>query len=221
MFYVATEPYVRRNWPDALISWTRFQSGRSRDPLVASHVLAGISTIAGVSVLVQAIQLAVNWLGPVQINTNGLTSLDSVAAFISNMLTWEARNLFLAIAFLLLVVLLRLLVRRLWIADVLGTVLFAAGFSANGANVYQRVLFGLMIALLFYSLLSVLRWFGLLAIVAGLVLVFVQYEVPPVFASWYAGRALVALVIPAAVSAWALWVILSSQHRHATDSPTM
>jgi hypothetical protein len=39
--YIAIEPYVRRHWPDALISWTRLQAGRVRDPLVASHVLAG------------------------------------------------------------------------------------------------------------------------------------------------------------------------------------
>lgn len=28
--YIAIEPYVRRNWPDALISWTRLQTGRHR-----------------------------------------------------------------------------------------------------------------------------------------------------------------------------------------------
>ncbi len=33
MLYLALEPYVRRLWPDALISWTRLLGGRLRDPL--------------------------------------------------------------------------------------------------------------------------------------------------------------------------------------------
>ena len=40
--YLGVEPHVRRHWPDSLISWSRLQAGRFRDPLVCSHVLAGI-----------------------------------------------------------------------------------------------------------------------------------------------------------------------------------
>ena len=32
--YIAVEPYVRRYWPEILISWNRLLSGRFRDPLV-------------------------------------------------------------------------------------------------------------------------------------------------------------------------------------------
>ena len=39
--YLALEPYVRRRWPDLLISWSRLLSGRVRDPLVGRDVLAG------------------------------------------------------------------------------------------------------------------------------------------------------------------------------------
>ena len=42
LVYVALEPYVRRNWPDALVSWTRLCHGQVRNPVVASHILAGI-----------------------------------------------------------------------------------------------------------------------------------------------------------------------------------
>lgn len=40
--YLALEPYVRRTWPWALISWNRLLSGSWRDPLAARHVLLGI-----------------------------------------------------------------------------------------------------------------------------------------------------------------------------------
>jgi len=39
--YVALEPYVRRLWPSALISWTRMIGGRIRDPLVGRDLLIG------------------------------------------------------------------------------------------------------------------------------------------------------------------------------------
>ena len=39
--YVACELYVRRLWPEALVSWTRVLAGRLRDPLVGRDVLIG------------------------------------------------------------------------------------------------------------------------------------------------------------------------------------
>src|SRR4029077_1347106 len=42
VLYLALEPYVRRNWPQMIISWTRFISGRLRDPLVGRDLLFGI-----------------------------------------------------------------------------------------------------------------------------------------------------------------------------------
>ena len=42
MLYVALEPYVRRRWPHAIISWSRLLAGDWRDPLVGRDVLWGV-----------------------------------------------------------------------------------------------------------------------------------------------------------------------------------
>ncbi len=42
MAYLALEPWVRRQWPRSMISWTRVLAGRVRDPRVGADVLAGI-----------------------------------------------------------------------------------------------------------------------------------------------------------------------------------
>ncbi|MCH8148935.1 MAG: hypothetical protein IH987_13310 [Planctomycetes bacterium] len=42
VFYMALEPYARRNWPEKLIAWSRVLSGRVRDRLVGEHVLVGV-----------------------------------------------------------------------------------------------------------------------------------------------------------------------------------
>jgi predicted Ser/Thr protein kinase len=40
--YGALEPYVRKLWPQTIISWTRLMSGRVRDPLVGRDVMFGV-----------------------------------------------------------------------------------------------------------------------------------------------------------------------------------
>ena len=42
MLYLALEPWVRRRWPQALISWSRLLSGQLRDPLVGRDILFGV-----------------------------------------------------------------------------------------------------------------------------------------------------------------------------------
>ena len=41
IYYVALEPFVRRRWPELLISWSRLLDGRIRDPLFGRDVLVG------------------------------------------------------------------------------------------------------------------------------------------------------------------------------------
>ena len=48
---MALEPYVRRRWPDVLISWTRLLSGKVWDPLIGRDVLTGalLGTVGALS----------------------------------------------------------------------------------------------------------------------------------------------------------------------------
>lgn len=41
IYYVALEPYVRRRWPEYLISWTRLLGGQLRDPMVGRDLMVG------------------------------------------------------------------------------------------------------------------------------------------------------------------------------------
>jgi hypothetical protein len=43
VIYLALEPYVRRRWPDRLISWARLVSGNWRSPMIGRDVLLGIA----------------------------------------------------------------------------------------------------------------------------------------------------------------------------------
>ena len=43
MLYLAIEPWIRRNWPQAMISWSRLISGQLRDPVVGRDILFGVA----------------------------------------------------------------------------------------------------------------------------------------------------------------------------------
>jgi hypothetical protein len=63
VLYVALEPYVRRRWPQALISWSRILSGRFIDPLVGRDVLVAAAAAATTVALFAAAQVAPLWRG--------------------------------------------------------------------------------------------------------------------------------------------------------------
>ncbi|HST36459.1 MAG TPA: hypothetical protein VLK25_07510 [Allosphingosinicella sp.] len=42
MLYLALEPWVRRRWPQTMISWSRLLTGQFRDPLVGRDILFGV-----------------------------------------------------------------------------------------------------------------------------------------------------------------------------------
>src|SRR6185295_1479013 len=75
VLYLALEPYVRKRWPETIISWTRALAGRFRDPLVGRDVLLGC--LLGVAT--RALDNAPRWLGfdPRRPETVNLPSLSS------------------------------------------------------------------------------------------------------------------------------------------------
>ena len=211
--YIAIEPYVRRHWPDALISWTRLQSGRLRDPLVASHVLAGIAAAGLVGVFAFSLDLAGSRLwGPWSLDSDTLSPLNSVAGMVSGVL--EAT--LIVIGLLFIVVLLRLLIRRMIVADIAGSLLLGAISLNASAGLPENIMHVAASALGFYILVWMSRRFGLLATWVLVVATGLVQVIPLTFSSWYTSRAMVTLAILTAIAAWALWVILSTQRRPDT-----
>ena len=50
--YLALEPFVRRYWPQTLVSWTTLLSGRVRDPIVGRDVLLGTALGVVIALLI-------------------------------------------------------------------------------------------------------------------------------------------------------------------------
>jgi serine/threonine-protein kinase len=207
LLYVAIEPYVRRNWPDALISLTRVQSGRFRDPLVASHVLVALVAVGAIGAYFLGINAAAIKISPP--TPELIHGLNSLPAFFSDWFAEAGFRLVLFSAFILIVVLLRLLIRRVVVADIVAVLLFSIAIGAAPNTPSLGIFSGVSLAIALASFNWMLRRYGLLPmLLIGQLSVFVPVAVPH---GWYAGRIVFGFVIPLVIGAWALWVILSSK----------
>jgi hypothetical protein len=208
--YLAIEPMVRRSWPDALISWTRLQRYRFRDPLVASHVLAG-TFVASIFIGLRMMRLQLS--PPTMPMGFAFSSLNSMATFIGNLTGSIVPGLVFGMGFVLLVVLVRLRIGRLWLADLVGSTLLTLG-AIGPANVRSGTLLiatatlGIAMNL---AILWTLRRFGFLSVLVTWILWQTSVAAPISLTSWYASRSLTLLAIPVVLSAWALWEIVIAQ----------
>jgi len=212
LFYVAIEPYVRRNWPEALISWTRLHSGQLRDPLVASHILAGLAA----GLVFERVVLLGGWaflspslaafgdVGPQLAGTPGNLSIVFGAL---------RQAIFLGFVLLILVVLIRLISRRLWVADVLG----ALAFSLLGVSIIGPIIGPIMLIVACLSWMWMLHRLGFLPVLVAFAM-FVTRFMPMVLDGWLVTRSLALHAIPVAIAAAALWAVLAAQPKRVLAS---
>ena len=185
VLYMAVEPFIRRRWPESLISWTRLLSGRIRDPLVGGHILVGAAFGVGLtlwSMLKMATLLSQGFVTPQD------PLMLSGPGWVMNSLMWTLVWWAVVKAFAVCVVLVfaRLLLGRDWIA------LVAVAFLANtitivdGPRIPIQVAFEVPAAAVAVWLL--IRWGLLPMIVASLVAELTIYTpITTDLTAWYSG----------------------------------
>ena len=110
--------------------------------------------------------------------------------------------------------------RRIWIADLVGSTLFSAVLNTGavtGAGDLLGIAYFILHALV---MLWLLRRFGFLAVLAGLTAEFNLVTQPLVYSTWYTSRGLLPVSIIALAAAWALWVIVTDK-RNASIEPAI
>jgi serine/threonine-protein kinase len=136
VLYVAVEPFVRRRWPHMLISWSRLLAGAWRDPLVGRDVLLG--SAAGVAIAgIQAASLAAaRWAGArsLTLSSTDWNMLNRTASFVGAVLGQFASAILEGLFSLMLLFLLRLILRRDWVA--------ACALIFFGAAIFSGTTFG-------------------------------------------------------------------------------
>ncbi len=211
VLYVALEPYVRRRWPQTIISWTRVLNGKMRDPVVGGHMLAGIffgvfsAFATGITSFVNTHSSGV----PSQtVRLGSMLGATHIASALLGILPGSILNT-LGIFFLLFVF--RLIFRKEWLTAVIFVLFFAALGSLAHADV---ALVTLPVRLLQLSLmLYVMLRCGLFAYVVGAAVaaVLVLFPITADFSAWYAGSAIFTLACIAALTAYAFHTALGGR----------
>ncbi len=205
LLYLALEPYVRKHWPQTLISWTRLLSGRLRDPLVGRDLLSGVMLGLLWGLVLEVFLLALRGAGDSP--ALGATEYLRGGRFVIG--TWLAfltRSITSTLMCFLVLFLLRVLLRRAWLAGVVFVALYAAPSLLASRHLALEAPFQLVV----YSIaaVAVVR-FGLITLAAGLLTANVLLTVPMTasLSSWYAGGT---IFVYASVLALALWGFTSS-----------
>lgn len=159
LFYLAIEPFVRRQWPEALISWSRLMMGSFRDPLIGRDILIG--AILGVaSYLAQfalgAIQSRFDPKAFVLMITNAEADhLQGTASALSDILDKLKDAMTFSFGFLFLVLVMTFFFRKKFLGALGAFILFT--FNSNVTFFSGREFWA--------ASLSTLLWVGLLTFI--------------------------------------------------------
>jgi serine/threonine protein kinase len=207
LVYVALEPWVRRKWPKTMISWTRFTSRGAGDPLVGRDLLygAGFGSILGMG---NAVSVALHGNSRMPVFPP-LDALLGVRAELSAVLRTVPAAIFTALLFFFMLFLLRLLLRKEWIAGLAYVVVIT--FATSTSSTTPLVDYPLN-AMAFGVFAFTLLRFGLLAaMVTSLVGQVLAFSWMFDSSAWYAGMALMPSVLVAMMTVYGFRVSLAGR----------
>jgi len=209
VLYIALEPYVRRHWPQTIISWTRLMSGRFRDPLVGRDLVSGV--VMGMSwILVYEIGLLFRMRAggapqfPTQEYLMGMR--EAAGAWLSTLVISILGTLF----FFFTLVLLRMLVRNAWFA----AALFVALFTIPRILGSDHVIIDTVVWATIYAIaaVAVVR-FGLVVLGIASLMANVLLNLPYTldFSYWYAAQCFFIALIFVAIGLWGIYTSLAGK----------
>jgi hypothetical protein len=212
VFYLALEPYLRRIWPQFLVSWVRLLDGRIRDPLVARDALLGLLFGVGSRLLGQTYQLASQRLGlaarisdmvsgpPVD---QSLFALQGPRYALSNLVAFVVAAILITLGPLILLLLLRIVTGRQWIAIPLFVVIIAAAGIPPNIDLRGLIVWSVLDSAL--TLFALFRFGLLTATVATFVTIVLQvHPMTSDPSAWYVGSTLLALTVIIAIATYGL-----------------
>jgi serine/threonine-protein kinase len=216
VLYIGLEPYIRRTWPSALISWSRIVGeGRVRDARVARDVLIGLAA-GGFLATVEALLKAFVAFPPRGMSANPWVVASGLRFAASEVIEDVTDAILIALILLLLISLFRMIVRRDPIVTVVFAVIVALAITGPYVAAFRSPLGGAFVIV--YGAIYGAVWanvvirFGLVAFIAlhlsDNLLSGVVTLNPSV---WYSGSSLLNLVVLGAIAGYAAWVCLAAR----------
>jgi serine/threonine-protein kinase len=209
LLYLAVEPWVRRNWPTTMISWTRLLSGHVRDALVGRDLLIGVM-LGTLWILMFAVRTLMTMRLGAAPNVYSTEYLVGGRAALGAWLVQIPTSLLATLEFFFVLFGLKLLLRKNWIAAVAFVAIFT-GLQALGS---PHLKVDLPVLVLVYAVAVVIvHRYGLVPLAAAIFTVNLLANVPfsADFSAWYMTSSLLALASVVAIAAWGFYHSLGGQ----------
>jgi hypothetical protein len=208
LLYMALEPYVRRTWPEILISWSRLVAGNWTSPLVGRDVLIGVLFGVGMLVANYTRVALPYWFSVPDITVAWSGSWREASGFFGSL----ASNIFALMDGIgsLAVVFLVTKITRSKIAALILAGLFGIAVNLFGENLPVEILVASVLAILW---LTCLMRVGLLAVCICRFVLFTLTDGLITFdlSRWYAWRGLVELAVVAAITLYGFRVSIGNK----------
>lgn len=209
LLYMAIEPWVRRQWPKTIISWTRLLAGNLRDPVVGRDILLGVG-LGVVWILVFQIRyIPMMHLGA----SPGMGSTEALMGGRLALGAWIKQwptSIQTTLVFFLVLLGLKVLFRKEWIAAIVFVAIFAVprGLSSS----YMKIELPAQIIVYAIALLLVIR-FGLLPLAVAIFTINMFSNVPfsADFSAWYMSTSMMALLSVLILVSWGFYHSLAGQ----------
>jgi serine/threonine-protein kinase len=195
IYYVALEPYVRRRWPEYLISWTRVLSGKLRDPMVGRDLLVGSLfgiLLALTGEIVNALPAWFNLAGQTPISGDKF-SMFSAPQCLGYLILNMVGGLYTGLTLVFALFVIRTTVKNYWMAMlVMGTLIMLT--SLGNENVVAETIAAIVTAVL---LVILPVRFGLFATVIALTCnnILIDFPIGVEPARWYFLRGLLPVLL--------------------------
>jgi serine/threonine-protein kinase len=216
VMYLALEPYLRKRWPERIISWNRLLAGDFRDPLVGRDILIGAASGAFCVALMYFRLALPRWLSlspglpdVVAGYKFGLSGTSAFAQMFSNQLSGSIGLAFIIIFLLLF---LSLLFRKDWLGISIGSLIFLIVLVAPTLS-DEHWIGSICTGIVVLTFVGCGLRFGPLALMSTLMVfhLWVFYPITTDFGAWYAGSFILGTSILLALAIYGFYISLAGQ----------
>lgn len=209
ILYLALEPWVRRRWPHAIISWSRLLSGQFRDPVVGRDILFGVMLGVLWILIFQIRYIAMMRMGasPALLETEYLTG-GRVA--LGAWLKQVPISILGTLQFFFILLGLKVVLRKDWLA----AIAFVAIFALPRAFTTSYVAVELPAQILVYAIAALIVYrFGLVPLACAIFTIDMMANVPfsGDLSAWYMPASVLALLSVVALAAWGFYQSLGGE----------
>jgi serine/threonine protein kinase len=209
MLYLALEPWVRRRWPQTMISWSRLLSGQFRDPLVGRDILFGVMLGVVWILIFQIRSIPMMHMGAAP----GIAQTEYLAGGREALGAWLMQipaSILGTLQFFFLLLGLKVLLRKDWLAVIAFVALFALlqGLTSSYAAVE------LPAWILIYAIAALIVYrFGLIPLACAIFTINMLLNVPFTsdFSAWYMTTSALALLSVVALAGWGFYHSLGGE----------